>query len=267
MNIYIQNAMSDNEQQQRQKCNRCKVNLTIDKFKVKRCGNAMKQCIECNEKGTVNRNKNRCEHGKYKSRCVTCGGSAICEHNRERSRCKDCGGSSICEHGKRLEYCVTCGGSAICEHNKVRSRCKDCCGGSICEHNKVRYVCKECGGSAICEHGREKHTCKECDPCGHLKNIVSCSVRQALKSGKSKKSLEYLGCTIDEFKKHIESKFKENMSWDNYGEWQIDHITPIKYKDNEEAPTIENVIERLHWTNTQPMWAVDNMSKGNRFIG
>jgi len=221
--------MSDNEQQQRQKCNRCKVNLTIDKFKVKRCGNTMKQCIECNEK--CMRNKSRCEH------------------NRNKTRCKDCGGGSICEH------------------NRIRSVCKDCGGGGICEHNREKSYCKDCGGGSICGHNIQKRTCKECDPCGHLSNIVSTRIYQALKSGKSKKSLEYLGCTIDEFKKHIESKFKENMSWDNYGEWQIDHITPIKYKDNEEVPTIDNVIERLHWTNTQPMWAVDNISKGNRFIG
>ena len=49
------------------------------------------------------------------------------------------------------------------------------------------------------------------------------------------------------------------MTWDNYGEWHIDHITPLKYNN----PSLEEVIERLHYTNTQPLWAEDNLSKGN----
>jgi hypothetical protein len=80
-----------------------------------------------------------------------------------------------------------------------------------------------------------------------------------------------LGCTIDEFKEHIEKQFTDGMTWDNHGngpnDWHIDHICPIKYAENGVAPTLENVIERLHWKNTQPMWATENISKGNRFIG
>lgn len=52
------------------------------------------------------------------------------------------------------------------------------------------------------------------------------------------------------------------MSWDNYGEWEIDHIVPIMYNN----PTLTEVEQRLHWTNTQPMWKEENMSKGNRQI-
>jgi len=75
--------------------------------------------------------------------------------------------------------------------------------------------------------------------------------------------MEYVGCTIEEFKAHIEAQFKEGMSWDNHGKWHIDHIIPLKYNN----PTIEETIERLHYTNTQPLWATDNIAKGNRFIG
>jgi hypothetical protein len=59
------------------------------------------------------------------------------------------------------------------------------------------------------------------------------------------------------------------MTWDNYGEWQIDHITPLRFRDPEtgELPTLEQTIERLHYLNTQPMWASENMAKGNRRIG
>ena len=65
-------------------------------------------------------------------------------------------------------------------------------------------------------------------------------------------------------KKYLEEQFEEGMSWDNHGPvWHIDHIIPIAY----ETPTIKEVIKRLHYTNTQPLLAFENMSKGNRYIG
>ena len=63
-----------------------------------------------------------------------------------------------------------------------------------------------------------------------------------------------------EFVKHIEKQFKDGMTWDNYGRssgggdnkhWEIDHIIPINY----EKPSLEDVKERLVYTNCQPMWA------------
>lgn len=93
--------------------------------------------------------------------------------------------------------------------------------------------------------------------------IVRSRTYQALKSDKDEKSMEYLGCTIEEFKAHIEEQFTEGMTWDNHGEWHIDHIVPLKY----ENPSIEEVAERLHYINTQPLWASENIAKGNRYIG
>jgi hypothetical protein len=58
------------------------------------------------------------------------------------------------------------------------------------------------------------------------------------------------------------------MNWDNIGSlWQIDHIIPIKYKENGIEPTLEEQIKRLYYTNTQPLYSIDNLKKGNRFIG
>jgi len=72
-----------------------------------------------------------------------------------------------------------------------------------------------------------------------------------------------LGSDIETFKQHIESQFEEGMSWDNYGEWEFDHIIPIKFND----PTIKQVITRLHYTNTQPLWKEDNNKKLNNYCG
>ena len=250
-------------EEDRRACCKCKVKLPLEHYEKKRSGDYFKQCNQCREKGRLNAQKNKCEHNRKKCECKECGGSRICEHNRSRTRCKECGGRSICEHNRIKSVCKECGGGSICDHNRSRTRCKECGGGTICNHNKIRNICKECGGGSICEHNKRKSFCKECDEKGHLSNIVRSRVHNALRQEKKDHSIEYLGCTIEEFKQHIESQFKENMSWDNYGEWHIDHITPLKY----ENPTIEQVIERLHYKNTQPLWASENLSKRNRFIG
>lgn len=62
-------------------------------------------------------------------------------------------------------------------------------------------------------------------------------------------------------KTHIESQFTNDMTWES--DIHIDHIVPICYGD----ATDEEKIERLHYTNLQPMWASENLSKGARWIG
>ena len=84
---------------------------------------------------------------------------------------------------------------------------------------------------------------------------------KATKIQKSKSSFEYLGCTIAEFKEHIESQFTEGMSWENYAHdtWHVDHKVPLDwYVKNHTNP-----FEANHYKNLQPMWAEDNMSKRN----
>jgi len=111
---------------ERKKCNRCKMNMTLDKFNKKRDDTYMKICIECNIKFRDCARANKCEHGKQKARCKECGGSEICEHNRQKSSCKECGGSQICEHNRAKSSCKECGGSQICQHNRIKSLCKEC---------------------------------------------------------------------------------------------------------------------------------------------
>jgi len=163
--------------------------------------------------------------------------------------------------------CKDCGGVSICEHDRQRSYCRDCVGNSICEHDRQRRYCKICKGSSICEHNKHKHTCKVCDFGGYLSGIVRSRIRGALKGDKKLSSKEYLCCSIEIFKKHIEVRFVEGMSWENHGKWEIDHIKPIKFKEDGKEPSVEEIIKRLHYTNTQPLWKKDNIAKGNRFVG
>ena len=85
-------------------------------------------------------------------------------------------------------------------------------------------------------------------------------VTTAVKQQKELRSLEYLGCSLEEFKSHIESLWLDGMSWENHGDWHIDHIIPLDYfVKNSDDPWKAN-----HYSNLQPLWAEANLSKGNR---
>jgi hypothetical protein len=86
------------------------------------------------------------------------------------------------------------------------------------------------------------------------------SVIKRMGTNKEKNTYDVLGYSAEELKNHIESLFLENMSWDNWGEWHIDHIGPISSFDKTESPKIINALENL-----QPLWAIDNIKKGNKF--
>lgn len=73
---------------------------------------------------------------------------------------------------------------------------------------------------------------------------------------KKDKTEEILGCDWEFFKEYIESKFTYGMSWDNYGDWHFDHIMPIS-----KARTEEEAEKLCYYTNFQPLWARDNLSK------
>jgi len=86
------------------------------------------------------------------------------------------------------------------------------------------------------------------------------SVLRRFESKKEKTTIEMLGYSAEDLKKHIESLFLEGMSWENWGEWQIDHIKPISSFDKTTDTKIVNNLNNL-----QPLWASDNIRKGNKF--
>ena len=72
-------------------------------------------------------------------------------------------------------------------------------------------------------------------------------------------TLDFLGCDMETFKKHIESNFKEGMNWENRERWQVDHIVPIS-----RAKNLDEVQLLSHYKNLQPMWSEDNLKKSNK---
>ena len=71
-----------------------------------------------------------------------------------------------------------------------------------------------------------------------------------------------LGCEIDYLMYHLQERFKPGMSWDNYGDWHIDHIKPCA-KFNLSDPRQQ--LKCFNYKNLQPLWAEDNLSKGAKY--
>lgn len=102
------------------------------------------------------------------------------------------------------------------------------------------------------------------NPIYRLKDNISSLIYISIKRAgyrKSKKTEQILGCTIEEFIDYLTSKFKEGMTLENHGEWHIDHIIPIST-----AKTKEEVIKLNHYTNLQPLWAIENLKKSNKIL-
>jgi hypothetical protein len=67
-----------------------------------------------------------------------------------------------------------------------------------------------------------------------------------------------IGCTYRELAIHIEKQFQPGMTWENMGEWHVDHVVPVAHF----LETDPEGVAWNHYTNLQPLWAKDNLSKG-----
>jgi hypothetical protein len=102
-----------------------------------------------------------------------------------------------------------------------------------------------------------------------LKNPQNIAFRNLLKNtlirlGKTKegKTIDLLGYSAIDLKNHITSLFSDGMSWDNYGEWHIDHIKPVSSFDTETPMNVVNSLDNL-----QPMWATTREINGIIYKG
>ena len=95
-----------------------------------------------------------------------------------------------------------------------------------------------------------------------LKKRLRGRMYYALKKGfKSGSTVNDLGCSVAELKRHIESQFQLGMTWENHGQWHIDHIKPLsKFNLHKRV----EFLKACHYTNLRPLWAMDNWKKSNR---
>ena len=89
------------------------------------------------------------------------------------------------------------------------------------------------------------------------------AIRERIRSmikGKTKRTFDLLPYTVEELMAHLERQFLKGMSWDNYGEWHIDHIVPLSSFriESEDCPDVQ-----IAWglSNLRPLWGSDNLKK------
>ena len=148
----------------------------------------------------------------------------------------------------------------------VSDYCKDCCKNYENE-NKDRFKARKLKNfKDYCKNNKDKHnTNRKMYYHEVLKNrpnhILAKNLRTRLYHKiKDKSSIVNLGCSISEFKLYIENQFQSGMTWNNYGEWHIDHVIPLS-KFNLTSET--ELKEACNYLNLQPLWAKDNIRKSN----
>ena len=98
-----------------------------------------------------------------------------------------------------------------------------------------------------------------------IRRNLKVRIYEYIKDGKGRKygtMKELLGCDWKFFKLYIENKFQPGMNWNNYGKWHIDHVVAIS-KFNLALKSEQ--FKSCHHTNLQPLWAIDNMKKGDKY--
>lgn len=184
-----------------------------------------------------------------------------------------------------MKVCVRCQiTKELEEFSKRRSVCKQCRReymANLRKNNpeKVREISlrsyyknqekeKRCQAAyRATERAKEKKRIRELqyrqDPINKLKRNYSSKIRKIIHHKKSGSCHQYLGCTFEELKIHLESLFQEGMNWENYGSkgWHVDHIIPLS-----SAKTYEEVIELSNYKNLQPLWWHENLTKGKKML-
>ena len=89
----------------------------------------------------------------------------------------------------------------------------------------------------------------------NLRSLIRSSIKRAGYKYKSKLN-KILGCSFEQFKVYLESKFTKGMTWANHGEWHMDHIITMASAKNK-----KEVLQLNHYTNFQPLWATSKIAK------
>ena len=209
-------------------------------------------------------------------------------------KCERCGAGGECSSRGRSKYCESCRvdvkreqGAATDAKRRQRTiiglpyAC-EMCGDEFIRNHSTQVNCPPCNKKVIAARSRKwaaenrnkvlatakAHNDKlRSTPKGHLEFTMRSAVRRAIggniKAGK--RTFDLLGYTVDDLKYHLEAQFSVGMSWENYGEWHIDHRLPLA-SFNYETPDCPDFKRAWSLPNLQPLWAKENMSKGAKVL-
>lgn len=130
----------------------------------------------------------------------------------------------------------------------------------IAERQKERLKDPAIRAEKTRRDGKRKTERKRVDVNFRLAINLRSRLNNALKgSFKAGSSVSDLGCSIPELRVYLEARFAQGMSWDNYGQWHIDHVKPLAKFDLTDR---EQFLQACHYTNLQPLWMEENVRKG-----
>ena len=247
-------------------CSKCKVEKQLTEFsKHKRCKDGFryncKSCVKAYReanKGEINAkqkdyydaNKDKAkayrEANKDKKRAYN---KAYNKANREKLKARSKAWNEA-NKDKLKDYC---------EANKDKKRAYNKAWREANKDNIKDY--REANKDKRNAQARER---RKTDPLFKMKWNLRSRTSQAFRDkgySKTSKTQEMLGTDWEIVKEHIEKQFTKGMSWKNYGDWHIDHIIPLA-----SANTEEELKKLCHYTNLQPLWALDNIKKGDKIL-
>lgn len=155
-----------------------------------------------------------------------------------------------------------------------RPKCKECRKLAAkkyrTENPHIMAAWREKNRKHLSEYSKNYQSNRRLSTCAKIKKALRSRLSCAIKKIKAKKagsSVDDLGCSIEEFAEYLSSLFYcnpetgEQMTWENYGlyGWHLDHIRPLAMFDLSDK---KQFLKACHYTNIQPLWAIDNLKKG-----
>lgn len=247
------------------------------------------------------------KNNKYKYTCLTCG-KLFESNNRylKNSYCNNCISNNNFKH-----ICEQCGSEffSTSKTSRLCDKCIKKNKKTLVNKNKKRYnkVCVVCGKSFFTSKSIVKFCSDECrrvfknikgkeyrnnpltrvrykasqtkwrkktyknNPEYKLKKFIYLGIYNKLKYRKKFHTLDYIGYSISDLKRHIESQFQPDMNWDNHGLlWHIDHIKPcssFKFINEDDSVNYEAIKECWSLTNLQPLYKEENLKKSSWYEG
>lgn len=222
----------------------------------------MKQCTKCNEvKELTEFHKAKACKGGYHTICRSCS-SAYAKQYREKN--KELVKRRKSEYYQKNRDEIKEKSRKNYQENRedrrkkqniYREKNKD-------KINKVDRAWQKANRKKINKHKRDRYAN---DPAYRTLRLLSKRLYKVLSGNPKREStMELIGCDRDHLIFHLESQFTDDMSWENQGEWHIDHIQPCASFDQTD---LEQRRICWHYTNLQPLWAEDNLRKRDRFSG
>jgi hypothetical protein len=136
------------------------------------------------------------------------------------------------------------------------------------KESKQKYAKSDKGRESQRRHrhtDRHKARMRTWNKKNRLRKFITRSIYRSLKGNKKGQHWEGLvDFTLEGLKSHLESQFQPGMTWDNYGEWHVDHIRPVS-SFYITSPCCDDFKKCWSLDNLQPLWAKDNLRKGAKW--